>query len=544
MIYPSFLFSSSISGIGCQAIKKNNNSFSKQVKKVKRLKKRKNKNSSHDFSKPFYRTFLIETAIKAINESQGILKNKERRIKILQESLPEEEQCLPLEEEAEMIKATENKIEKTLKIDNSLRNRLRKKDVKLMKKKWKREKLSMLNKTKHSWVILKNNITTPTGETYNNIMTPAGKMKLGDSDIFSHSYNDEGISSGSICESEHAVNLWMSELTSTSGDVLFKGIRHGVLSPYGLDKNSQERKVGRVNRGKEVILAALYANQAILESAIQNPDEVVPLQLTSTSLVTAGNVWSVTEGDQLEDQIYSWNELSNKVIELEVVDKSGNCQKIKVKPEIIPFNFGVNELSLKFKIGQKKSDSINLEGLKILLGDGFCNSTDPQGWVGKYLADNPKNKSVVLQLVQQIKEIWEAKAHNTDESDPYKMARCIVLLTYEIGIIPAWNCKSGKDRTGFLDGEVKREVIKLHQNESVTPWGALGSEDQKLLQKVLLNSGNLQIQESNTGGAQGNKVCTKTPWMLSSAELSLKRKRIGDRDAWKKIKGLSNFVNS
>ncbi|MBF4377059.1 inositol phosphate phosphatase ipgD domain protein, partial [Vibrio anguillarum] len=54
----------------------------------------------------------------------------------------------------------------------------------------------------------------------------------------------------------------------------------------------------------------------------------------------------------------------------------------------------------------------------------------------------------------------------------------------------------------------------------------------------------LQIQESNTGGAQGNKVCTKTPWMLSSAELSLKRKRIGDRDAWKKIKGLSNFVNS
>ncbi|RMZ61437.1 IpgD, partial [Vibrio anguillarum] len=135
------------------------------------------------------------------------------------------------------------------------------------------------------------------------------------------------------------VNLWMSELTSTSGDVLFKGIRHGVLSPYGLDKNSQERKVGRVNRGKEVILAALYANQAILESAIQNPDEVVPLQLTSTSLVTAGNVWSVTEGDQLEDQIYSWNELSNKVIELEVVDKSGNCQKIKVKPEIIPFNF-------------------------------------------------------------------------------------------------------------------------------------------------------------------------------------------------------------
>ncbi|MBF4337892.1 inositol phosphate phosphatase SopB, partial [Vibrio anguillarum] len=428
MIYPSFLFSSSISGIGCQAIKKNNNSFSKQVKKVKRLKKRKNKNSSHDFSKPFYRTFLIETAIKAINESQGILKNKERRIKILQESLPEEEQCLPLEEEAEMIKATENKIEKTLKIDNSFRNRLRKKDVKLMKKKWKREKLSMLNKTKHSWVILKNNITTPTGETYNNIMTPAGKMKLGDSDIFSHSYNDEGISSGSICESEHAVNLWMSELTSTSGDVLFKGIRHGVLSPYGLDKNSQERKVGRVNRGKEVILAALYANQAILESAIQNPDEVVPLQLTSTSLVTAGNVWSVTEGDQLEDQIYSWNELSNKVIELEVVDKSGNCQKIKVKPEIIPFNFGVNELSLKFKIGQKKSDSINLEGLKILLGDGFCNSTDPQGWVGKYLADNPKNKSVVLQLVQQIKEIWEAKAHNTDESDPYKMARCIVLL--------------------------------------------------------------------------------------------------------------------
>lgn len=53
-----------------------------------------------------------------------------------------------------------------------------------------------------------------------------------------------------------------------------------------------------------------------------------------------------------------------------------------------------------------------------------------------------------------------------------------------------------------------------------------------------MNSGNMEIQEMNTG-VPGNKVMKKLP--LSSLELSY-AERIGDPKIWNMVKGYSSFV--
>lgn len=115
------------------------------------------------------------------------------------------------------------------------------------------------------------------------------------------------------------------------------------------------------------------------------------------------------------------------------------------------------------------------------------------------------------------------------------------MLAYEIGAVPCWNCKSGKDRTGMLDAEIKREAINYHQGYSLSKPGAkLTNEEKKLFQGVLLYSGNKEVQECNTGVA-GNKVTKDLPFMLRPLALSYKT-RIGDEVIRRQVQGFSSLV--
>jgi len=72
----------------------------------------------------------------------------------------------------------------------------------------------------------------------------------------------------------------------------------------------------------------------------------------------------------------------------------------------------------------------------------------------------PKWNQVAL-LGQQIHQIWESDSYRTAGEDPYKIVSRIALVTHMIGNDPAFNCKSGKDRTGNLDVEVKHLALEL-----------------------------------------------------------------------------------
>lgn len=386
------------------------------------------------------------------------------------------------------------------------------------------------------------------GLRYGCTLVPAAEMKCGTTPIVDLPHATGGIPSSDTQITTHANNLWTTELHSLEDGarpaLLFKGVRHGILSPFGLAANSDVRFNGARNRALNVVTAALYARPDLLRDAEQG--NVVSLTLASTSLVTGGHGG---EKGMLEDQMLAWKNLNEeKVLHIPLRNARGEEYVARVKVEVAAFNFGVNELALKAKLGWHQADGYNLNAFKMLLGDNLAETSAPQGWAGRYLADNPTaaNAHKVRVLCQQLKAIWADKSHHYDGGEPYKAALRVSLLAYEIGAVPCWNCKSGKDRTSMLDAELKREVVKMHQQNRAllpqeqivsTPGAPLARNEQQLLQAILRSGGNKEIQEYNTG-APGNKVIRMLPWPIN---LSI-RERIGDQQAYIDTKGLSNLV--
>lgn len=378
---------------------------------------------------------------------------------------------------------------------------------------------------------------TQQGKRYDCSMVPAAQMKLGHEDIFPVPYRGQGVCCEAARETAHATNLWTSEIRDDQGNTLFKGVRHGILSPYRLEKGSTERREGSQNRAREAVVAALFARRDLLDKALHG--ETVPLRLVSTSLVTGG-LWN--ERDMLHDQVEAWRALSQeRPLQLTLIGADGQPREVKVDLDVAAFNFGVNELALKFRLGHAQADGYNAVALRQLLGDDLSVQAEPQGWVGEYLAREPKpdNAQRVWWLSRQLKEIWAAKSHHGDGGEPYKAAQRAALLAYEIGAVPCWNCKSGKDRTGMLDAELKREAVALHQGSGLSaPGSRLEPVAQSLLQQALLHGGNMEVQAYNTG-APGNKVMKDLPAMNLSYQT-----RVGKRAVWEQAQGLSTLVKS
>ncbi|WP_337882954.1 type III secretion system effector inositol phosphate phosphatase [Chromobacterium haemolyticum] len=376
------------------------------------------------------------------------------------------------------------------------------------------------------------------GREYSCTLIPAGQMKLGAADIFPQGYDNNGVCSASTTETRHAANLWLSELKDDADQTRFKGIRHGILSPYGVE-DAQQRQAGALQRATEVATAALFSQPGTLQQALAG--DTVTLRLTSTALVTPG---LGGESGMLRDQIGAWRALTSapQPLTLQIKNADGELQSVRVNLEVAAFNFGVNELALKLGMGHKESDKLNLEALHQLLGPDLKPGTAPGGWVGDYLAQNPANKQQVEIMALQLQEIWAKQSHRSDSGEPYKAAQRVAMLAFEIGAVPCWNCKSGKDRTGMLDAEIKREAIAQHQRHAPSqPEAALDEDMRKLFGKVLTQGGNLEVQAYNTG-APGNKVMKQLPFG-SLLNLSYSQ-RIGDANAWLQAQGLSTLLKS
>ncbi|UGA39435.1 hypothetical protein JOS77_08030 [Chromobacterium haemolyticum] len=377
------------------------------------------------------------------------------------------------------------------------------------------------------------------GREYSCTLIPAGQMKLGAADIFPQGYDNNGVCSASTTETRHAANLWLSELKDDADQTRFKGIRHGILSPYGVE-DAQQRQAGALQRATEVATAALFSQPGTLQQALAG--DTVTLRLTSTALVTPG---LGGESGMLRDQVGAWRALTSapQPLTLQIKNADGELQSVRVNLEVAAFNFGVNELALKLGMGHKESDKLNLEALHQLLGPDLKPGTAPGGWVGDYLAQNPANKKQVEIMAMQLQEIWAKQSHRSDGGEPYKAAQRVAMLAFEIGgAVPCWNCKSGKDRTGMLDAEIKREAIAQHQRHVPSqPEAALDEDMRKLFGKVLTQGGNLEVQAYNTG-APGNKVMKQLPFG-SLLNLSYSQ-RIGDANAWLQAQGLSTLLKS
>lgn len=363
------------------------------------------------------------------------------------------------------------------------------------------------------WLTVKKQFNVK-NQVFESIQTPAAQLKWEhhDSEIFPYRYQAGGVPSCDSGNTQHAMNLWVSELVAidsrTTGaprKILFQGIRHGICAPRV--QNPHARAAGALVRAREVITAALLLQPEKINSALRG--ETVDLRLTSTSLLTPVNstLFKLEEDTMLTEQMWAWEELqSMRPLILEIRDQYNQIQRVKIALDIATFNFGVNELALFAKLGQKKSDDYNESALKKMLGKDLHPAAPPGGWVAEYLAANPANAKLVHVLAEEIKTIWADKLHRENTAEPYMLAQRMALLSYMIGIPPCYNCKSGKDRTALLDLEIKTVTAAHYLNQPLPKPGAVLSDELKnIYDQLVLHSGNAEVQAKNTGDAGGNK---------------------------------------
>ena len=111
-----------------------------------------------------------------------------------------------------------------------------------------------------------------------------------------------------------------------------------------------------------------------------------------------------------------------------------------------------------------------------------------------------RNARTLSRAAHDIKTIWESKDYRRGGGDPYKMVSRLALVSHLMGETPLFNCKSGKDRTGQLDAEVKFLATVADERDGRVPsvdrdmgvWRSARSD-------FTLNTGNLEMQQLNTG---------------------------------------------
>ncbi len=315
------------------------------------------------------------------------------------------------------------------------------------------------------------------------------------------------------------------EVGKVSG--MFGGGRRATLARVA-------REQANLSRARECLKAAVATNPAALEQIRQQCAADQPLainfSMTSISLLTPDlprHLFSSSSDERgmLEDQTRAWQALQQGPVALPV-EVDGQIVTVRVTPSILTFNFGVNEgavtdsMKAKGAIGAWSSvaDQNRAAMVGLLGAPQITQTARAQGYhnvafggrVGAFLAANQGSLDPAMQrkvaqvrvLAGQIQDIWTSGGYRREGTDPYKLPARLAVLSHLLGETPAWNCKSGKDRTGELDAEAKFLMARIADTGRVpTPDEPLNEELTSMFASFALNGGNHEIQRINTGSA-------------------------------------------
>ena len=416
---------------------------------------------------------------------------------------------------------------------------------------------------------VKNNFTS--------VITPFGKYNGANNWNKNYPYpynNKSGVCTHNRVQYRNICASFLTELKVAQGEnqlTLFKAIRHGVLDAYNIvpsavqilpvtmQKNMirdiyipfNERKdvdniikdmkydnrksvdicqamrtQASLNFAKELVVTAVNM-QGKLPDALAG--DTVEVTITSVSLLSP--YWSSDEAKMLDRQIGSYkglftvdktkigkimsdgkNNIEENTVKIQVHDNNGVKKTITIKPTFIPLNCGVNKLYYAnvgvFIGGLQKgiSPAINGNAVEHLREE-----------VVKFLDINSddKKKYFVTYLMDQIEML-----HNNSSlaMNKYALPMCVTLLAYALGHAVAFNCKSGKDRTGILDSLIKCYMAYYHETgELLTPdflpqnahqTGKIPPHINESIIDFLLHSGSFEVQKL-VAGFPGYKVNLK-----------------------------------
>ena len=355
------------------------------------------------------------------------------------------------------------------------------------------------------------------------------------------SYGGRGVCCHSTAEATHTVNLVQTELrVPGQAAPVFKALRHGVHCAYGI-ADRQARQVANDARVNECLVGALGADPALLARAVNG--ETVYLPITSVSLLTPDGFRSGSGNNEtlyLREQNEAWVRASHGQRQLTVIGADGQPHQVRVQPQVITFNFGVNagaqgSVAQHVAGGWDVSSPMNYRSMVALIG-GVAPNDSIGGAVGAFLAGPAPEaqKAQVRELAAQVKQLWGTSAYMDSSKNPYILPARLLVLANLIGQTPAFNCKSGKDRTGQLDVEAKTLAAQMSMLGRVPTLAESSSDDYKIVrEQMAINGGNHEIQRMNTGLA-GFK--TKGVSGLDSA--------YRDEEARRASLGLSKHVHS
>ena len=294
------------------------------------------------------------------------------------------------------------------------------------------------------------------------------------------------------------------------GNTLFRGLRHGINSAYSI-KDPEARRAANATRAREIFTAALQSSPKLADVQRRlavNPDAVIDLPLLSTSLVTPDvprEIFGTSEKTYLAEQCASWKDACGPdgTCTVDVVLPDGQERSVRVRPQVFTFNFGVNtgaQGGLQGLIGGwGTSDRYNREAMAQLFGDDMLG-----GMVETYLGRSDisaRDRQNVQALRYEIHALWATGGYRMSGADPYRLPARLAMLGHIMGMMPLFNCKSGKDRTGQMDVACKTLALQMHENGGLLPPfnAPRSSMDRQIFQQVAINGGNLEMQRLNTG---------------------------------------------
>lgn len=329
--------------------------------------------------------------------------------------------------------------------------------------------------------------------------------------------------------SAHIINMWETEVKAKDGDVLFSALRHA---------NTR----GKESSSKELILAAAVHQYSFNTLWEDSSDKVWNVKLGNIQLMSpAYKLLPISpDKDMPFKQMETLQKLLNSPFDIEIKNKQGNKKTVHLcLTKLITCNFGVNKQHYMMNgILIKSSNEQNEKSLKALFGDRVFDKNQKlenlEDMIGGIVEDylekldsiidtelNPQKKSKfllkkkkILNLSVQIIKIYIAYKSKGHPSNPSAIQARLSILMFLIEYTVSFNCKSGKDRTGYLSAEVNdlTTTIEANDGEIPDPYKKLSGKELEQLSEMADSSSSLKIAQNNTG-YKGLKV--KYPGMTN-----------------------------
>lgn len=335
--------------------------------------------------------------------------------------------------------------------------------------------------------------------------------------IFTHLKKGQGINSNER-NSEHAINLWKTEVKGPEGKILFSALRHG--NTRGKDQST-----------KEIILAAAYQQygESLLkkDSSKENP---ITVKLGNIQLMspTRGLTSSLSPDKNLPfKQMNKFKEYVDRPFKMEInTEKAKKPIWLKLeKPILVNFGTNIQYYALRGAL-VTSSTKQNQEAFNTLFGKSLMKSSlknfhknkkikldssnfKDDGQIGEWISNN-ENKTrddyntklkEIVNLSNQILSLWYSTNKRGKSSNPAAIQTRLAALMYLIGYPVSFNCKSGKDRTGEVAAEINNLVLSMEANDGEVPDPnkKLTTEDKLQARNVLNDTQSDNIARTNTG---------------------------------------------